>query len=275
MFPQLFYFSDSGWRFGASLNYIFSSRDFSSVFDPTQVLNQNQQLIQRSLDNDINLNFNLRKEFGIPIPFADKIAANSKFVSFFDINGNRIKDKDETPIDNVVIKFGRNEVITNFEGEATIKNVGIKKYKFEILSLEDQKGWFANVQDSLVVINDGINYIPFVRGIKVYGDVIVDRQQIAVTDDKPLDLSRIKISALKDDKIYNTLTNNSGRFEFHLPFGNYTITMDENILGDRFRVSRNNIPITLRNNQDGVYISFYILEKRRKVIFKDFTKKKN
>ena len=39
-------------------------------------------------------------------------------------------------------------------------------------------------------------------------------------------------------------------------------------------VTRNNSPIKLRNEQDGVYVSFYIIEKRGKVIFKDFTKKK-
>ena len=51
--------------------------------------------------------------------------------------------------------------------------------------------------------------------------------------------------------------------------------MDEGILNERFRVTSNNLPIKLRNKQDGVYVSFYIIEKRRKVIFKDFTKKKN
>ena len=135
-------------------------------------------------------------------------------------------------------------------------------------------GWFPNVQDSIVMDQDGITHIPFVRGVKVYGDVIVDRQKIAVTDDKPLDLSRIKITAVKGDKVYNTLTNSDGRFEFYLPFGEYTITMDEGILGERFRVTRNNLRVRLRNNQDGAYVSFYIVEKRRKVIFKDFTKKK-
>ena len=126
----------------------------------------------------------------------------------------------------------------------------------------------------IFINEDGINYIPFVRGIKVYGDIIIDRQKIAVTDDKKLDLSRIKISAIKGDKIYNTLTNKNGRFEFYLPFGSYTVTMDEVILNDRFRVTRNNLPIKLRNEQDEVYVSFYIIEKRGKVIFKDFTKKK-
>ncbi len=275
LFPQAYYFSNSGWRFGLSANYIFTTSDFSSVFDLNDPNNPNQQNLGPTTTSNLNLNFSLRKEFGVPIPFTKKIAATTEFVSFLDINGNGIKEKDETSVQNVVIKVNKNEVITDAEGKATIKNLKLDKYKFETLALEDLNGWFANTQDSIVINQDGINYIPFVRGIKVYGDVIVDRQKIAVTDDKPLDLSRIKISAVKGDKVYNTLTDANGRFEFYLPFGQYTITMDEGILGDRFRITRNNLSVQLRNNQDGAYVSFYIVEKRRKVIFKDFTKKKN
>ena len=275
IFPQLFYFSNSGWRFGLSANYMFTSSDFSSVYDTTDIgQNQNQASIGPTVNSNLNLNFSLRKEFGVPIPFTNKTAASAKFVSFLDINGNNIKDKDEVSIQNVVVKLNKHEVITNFDGEASIKNVQQGKYKLEILPLEELNGWFSNTKDSIFINEDGINYIPFVRGIKVYGDIIIDRQKIAVTDDKKLDLSRIKISAIKGDKIYNTLTNKNGRFEFYLPFGSYTVTMDEVILNDRFRVTRNNLPIKLRNDQDGVYVSFYIIEKRRKVIFKDFTKKK-
>ena len=275
IFPQLFYFSDSGWRFGLSANYMFTSSDFSSVYDTTDIgQNQNQASIGPTVNSNLNLNFSLRKEFGVPIPFTNKTAASAKFVSFLDINGNNIRDKDEVSIQNVVVKLNKHEVITNFDGEASIKNVQQGKYKLEILPLEELNGWFSNTKDSIFINEDGINYIPFVRGIKVYGDIIIDRQKIAVTDDKKLDLSRIKISAIKGDKIYNTLSNKNGRFEFYLPFGSYSVTMDEVILNDRFRVTRNNLPIKLRNDQDGVYVSFYIIEKRRKVIFKDFTKKK-
>lgn len=275
LFPQLYYFTNSGWRFGISANYIYTTSDFSSIFDFNDPNNPNQQNIGPTVNSDLNLNFNLRKEFGVPIPFTKKIAASTKLLAFLDVNGNGVKEKDETSLQNVVVKLNRNEVITNFEGEASIKNLKLDKYKLEVLSLEELEGWFPNVQDSILVDQDGITHIPFVRGVKVYGDVIVDRQKIAVTDNKPLDLSRIKITAVKGDKVYNTLTNSDGRFEFYLPFGEYTITMDEGILGDRFRVTRNNLSVRLRNNQDGAYVSFYIVEKRRKVIFKDFTKKKN
>jgi len=274
MFPQFYYFTDSGWRFGISANYIYTSSNFSSVFDFNDPNNPNQQNLGPTVNSDLNLNFNLRKEFGIPVPFAEPQAATTKVVAFLDINGNGLRDKDETSLQNVVVKFNRDEVITNFEGEATVKNISFGKYQLNVIPLEQVQGWFPNVQDSILIQQDEITHIPFVRGVKVYGDVIVDRQKIAVTDEKPLDLSRIKISAVKGDKVYNTLTNTDGRFEFYLPFGEYTITMDEGILGERFRVTRNNLSVRLRNNQDGAYVSFYIVEKRRKVIFKDFTKKK-
>ncbi len=43
MFPQFYYFTDSGWRFGISANYIYTSSDFSSVFDFNDPNNLNQQ----------------------------------------------------------------------------------------------------------------------------------------------------------------------------------------------------------------------------------------
>ena len=275
LFPQLFYFTDSGWRFGISTNYIYTTSDFSSIFDINNPNNPNQISSGPSVNSNFNLNFNLRKEFGIPLPFTEKIAASTKLISFLDVNGNGIKEKDETSLQNIVIKLNKNEVITNFDGEASMKNLKFDTYRLEVLSLEELNGWFPNVKDSIPINTDGITYIPFVRGIKVYGDVIIDRQKIAVSDEKPLDLSRIKISATNDGKVYNALTNSKGQFEFYLPFGQYTITMDEGILGDRFMITRNNLSVKLRNNQDAAYLSFYIVEKRRKVIFKDFTKQKN
>ena len=55
-----------------------------------------------------------------------------------------------------------------------------------------------------------------------------------------------------------------------MPNGDYIITMDESILGNKYKLSRNNIPVTLKSTQDGVYVSFYIVENKKKVIIKEF-----
>ena len=276
IYPTAYYFTDSGWRFGLSANYSFSTRDYSSVYD--NIDNQsgeNFSNYQVNTNSNFNLNFSLKKDFGIPIPFVKKTAATANFIAFLDLNGNGIKDDEEATLENVVIKLDKKEVLTNFNGEAIVKNVLKDEYEIDAFSLEKLNGWFPNLERTVLVENDEPIYIPFVRGIKVYGDVVLDRQKIAVADQTPIDLSRIKISALKDEKVYSALTNTKGRFEFYLPVGEYVITMDEAILGDKLQISRNNIPLKLNSSQEGVYISFYVIEKRRKVIFTDFTKKKN
>jgi hypothetical protein len=276
VYPTIYFFNNSGWRFGMSTNYTFTTRDFSSVYDPID----NQAGDQFNVANQVsssnfNLNFSLKKDFGIPIPFVKRKAATAKFLSFLDVNGNNIRDNDETVLQNVVIKVNKKEVLTDINGEAVMLNLLKDEYDFDAFSLEKLNGWFPNINSKLIIQNDDIVYVPFVRGVKVYGDVVLDRQKIAVTNEAPLDLSRIKISATKGEKVYGALTNNSGRFEFYLPFGDYVITMDEGILNSRLQITRNNIPLKLKSTQDGVYVSFYIIEKRRKVIFTDFTKKKN
>ena len=276
IYPTIYFFNNYGWRFGMSTNYTFSTRDFSSVYDNIDNQSGDQFNIPNQVTNsNFNLNFNLKKDFGIPIPFVNKTAATATFVAFLDINGNGIKDNDETTLQNVVVKINKKEVLTDVNGEAIMKNILKDEYKFDAFSLENLNGWFPNIDRTIFIEKDGIIHIPFVRGVKVYGDVVLDRQKIAVSSDAPMDLSRIKISATKGDKVYSALTNNAGRFEFYLPFGDYVLTMDEAILNNRLKISRNNIPLKLKSTQEGVYVSFYIIEKRRKVIFTDFTKKKN
>ncbi len=273
IFPIGYYFTNSGWRFGIGANYTFSSSNFNSVFDDVQNPNLNlDSNIETRVTSNFNLNFNLRKEFGIPIPYLKSTTANTNFISFLDINGNGKKDKNEDAIQNVVIKIDNNEVLTDVNGKAAIDNLEKNKYKLETFSLEKINGWFPNVNDSISIEKNQTVYIPYVRGVKVYGDVILNRQKIAVADKQPVDLSRIKITAT-NGKFYSTLTDRKGHFEFYLPYGDYVITMDKNILNDRFSITHNNIPLNLKSSQNGVYLSFYIVEKRRKVIFKNFTKK--
>ena len=271
IYPELFYFNKTGWRYSLRAAYSINSFDYSDYQDG---FNNNLNNIGKSLNSNFNLGFNVRKEFGIPIPFLKKEASNVEFVSFMDVNGNGIKDANEVTIGNVVIKLNNKEVITTNKGTATMNKVPHKKYALHLLPLEELDGWFANVQDSIYIDNDKKQFIPFVRGIKIYGDVILDLQKIAVTDNAPMDLSRIKISATKENKTTNTLTDKKGHFEFYLPNGKYTLSMDQSILSSNLRLSRNNIPVELKNGQEGIYVSFYILEKRRKVIIRDFTKKK-
>lgn len=272
-YPELFYFSKTNWRYSLQMSYSYNTSDYSDILDNEFDGQFRPNYSGKTKNSNLTIGMSIRKDFGIPIPFAKKKTADVTFVAFQDINGNSIKDRDEDALDNIVITFGTEEVITNNRGVAKINKVPFNKYSLKVLALEDLKGWFPNISDSILVAPNEVQYIPYVKGVKLYGDVIMDRQKIAITDEKPIDLSRIKISATKD-KSYSTLTDKNGHFEFYLPNGDYILTMDDSILSSSLRLSRNNIPVVLKNNQDGYYLSFYILEKRRKVIIRDFSKKK-
>lgn len=271
--PELFYFSKTNWRFSLRTSYFYNSSNYSFLNGFEEETQYNTNKTGKSQSSNFTIGMSIRKEFGIPIPFTTKKSTNVKFIAFKDINGNGIKDYNETPLNNIVITLGPKEVITSNRGMAIINKAPHQKFKFKVLALEELNGWFPEVSDSIYIGKESTHYIPYVRGVKLYGDVILDRQKIAITEEGPMDLSRIKITASKENS-YTTLTDDTGHFEFYLPNGDYTLTIDDGILSSNLRLSRNNIPIVLKNNQDGYYVSFYILEKRRKVIIRDFSKKK-
>lgn len=271
IYPELFFFTNDGWRFSLNSNYSFNTSDYGSVTtNEAIVVNGDFTESKRQYSDNITIGVSIKKDFGIPIPFIKHKSASMDFVSFYDINGNGKKEKEEPAIENVVIRLENKEVISNKDGKAAINNIPVGAYMFNVFALEELNGWFSDVDDSLLVFGSGTNYIPFVRGVKVYGDVVLDRQKIAITDiSKQFDLSRIMVTAT-NGKTYNTLTDINGRYEFYMPNGDYVITMDEGILGNKYKLTRNNIPITLKSSQDGVYVSFYIVENRKKVVIKEF-----
>lgn len=267
--PQIYFFTNNYWRFGLNSSLYFNTNKYGNVYSQDRLLGLEDNS-NRNYNQNVRIGATIKKDFGVPIPFIKKTSASLDFVCFYDINGDGKKDKDEPSIENVIIRLGAKEIISDNKGKAEIKNIPYDIYPFHVNSLDNLNGWFPSADDSLQVIASNETFIPFVRGVKVYGDVVLDRQKIAISDTAKLfDLSRIKITAV-NGKTFNTLTDINGRFEFFMPNGEYVITMDENILGDRYTTSRNNIPMTLTNNQDGVYISYYIIEKRKKVVVKEF-----
>ncbi len=274
-YPRMYYFSNTGWRFELQFGYTLSSNNFQSNYDNYSgpfAAPASENPSGPVVNNNVTFGIGMRKEFGIPIPFVKSKVSTSAFIAFYDLNGNGFRDQDELPIDNVVIGLGNYEVITDLQGKATIRNMENAAYRLSVTPLVKQEGWFPNLPDSLKIGFSEIQYIPFVRGVKVSGNVYVNRQQIAVADDKPLDLTNIKITATSNDgeRDFHALTDLEGNFSFYLPNGTYILSMDESILGNRFRLAQNNMEITLKSGVESVYTSFYIAEKEREVKVKRF-----
>lgn len=267
VFPEMYYFSKTGWRFRAGVNYnVISSLSLRNVYN-SQFSSEDAP---RVTNQGFFISFGVRKEFTVANPVRKQKFVNANFEVFFDVNGNGIKDRNERAFENVVLRVNDDEVITNADGAATILDANAGLAKIAVMPLDETQGWFANIPDSIILMKDRTVNIPFVKGVKIKGRVTIKREQVAANATEPFDLSLIKISAV-GNKTFNSLTSSDGTFEFYLPFGKYTLIFDEKVLGDKFKVIRNNIEVEANKEADGLVVSFNIVERVRKINKKVFT----
>ena len=182
-------------------------------------------------------------------------------------------DNDEVPLENIVIKVNGHEVLTDKDGKGKFVNIPCGTYEHSIVPLIDLDGWFTYSMDSIDIIGEQY-YVPFTRGVKVAGSIVLDREKYTKDVIATLDLSGIKI--FTTDTLGNTMatmTDMQGNFNFYVPYGSYILSMDEEVLGDRFYIAQNHIPMDLYDGMDGFYQSFFIIEKRRSVKKKKFNEK--
>ncbi|MBI3503047.1 MAG: hypothetical protein HY063_14770 [Bacteroidetes bacterium] len=268
--PEVLYFSKTGWRVRVTGGVYYSSSlaNRGTIAIPGQT--EEVPAPTRTHSYTTMLQVGVRKEFNIPFPWGSKKRFFSHtYIAFIDLNGNNKRDKNELLLDNVVVRTDEWEVLTDENGKAKLLNMAPGRYNFSAFSLIDLKGYFPNIEDSISVIKNDTIPVPFVKGVKVYGNVFVDREKLSPDAEIPVDLSGIHISA-SGVRNYSTLTSKDGTFELYVPFGKYTVTMDEKILGDRFTLLQNNIEITLDKKTESLFVTFLIVEKRRKLNIKKF-----
>ncbi len=283
--PELNYYTKDGWRIRLTAGYYYTSslpisNNPYQVFVPTTSTstdNSNTPIVSDSY----MLMIGVRKEFGIPLPFIKKRYPSLNFIAFVDINGNGKFDFDEARLENVVINVNGWEVLTNAKGEAQLKNMPEGEYVWQSFSLDDIQGYFPNIKDKIEVFagdSGKPNYnnlikaipVPYVKGIKLFGRVYLDREKLSPDAINLLDLSGIRISVNCEGKKSSALTEKDGSFMLYLPYGKYIVSMDEKILGDHFRLMQNDIEVELNKGIENLFVSFYIVENQRKIIRKHF-----
>ncbi len=277
LFSQLFYYTKNYTRFGLNLNYNFNSSsgtgnlNLSQSAFLNQAFNSNEQ--KKNKSQAIFFGFNVKKDLFIPIPkrFRNTKYCDAKFVVFLDINGNKIKDENEVPVENVVLRMNDYEVITDATGSANFINISFAKYRIQVLPLIDMGAWFPNVGDSLEVCGPEPIYLPFSKGVQVYGNVELDRELQSSELYQKLDVSRFKLYLTDSTgKVYSTLTDNNGNFSFYVPYERYILHFDEKVLGSSFYLPDNDIDLDLRSGIESYYHHFLIIEKKRKIKKKIF-----
>jgi len=279
--PELYYFTN-GWRFKIGFSYAFNSTNIASalVYSGATLPNGGETNVGPQISNNLYLNFGIKKDFGIPIPkkWTRYEYKTVTFISFLDVNGDGKKEPNETVLENVVVsltsRMHRYEVLTDDKGAAKMFNLSIGRYYETIQSLGNLNGWFSTSSDTITIGNRDTVYVPFSKGVKLFGAIIYHPTQYSVIP--KIDLSHIQVTATDSTgKGYGVLTNANGEFMIYVPSGKYTVTMNEDFLDDNFKVSENNIKLTLNNGIDNIYQSFYISEKPHNVDIKDFSQPSN
>lgn len=274
LFSTIYFYTFSGWRLKFEFGYNLSSSlayKYEYTGSGAPVLTQTDG---KTSSAGFQVNMGIRKQLGIPVPkrMAREKYTNTRFVAFLDMNGNKILDNNEVPLENIVVKLNDNEVLTNKNGEVIFSNVLCGKYHLQAFSLVDLGAWFPVIPDSIDISSLETHYIPFSKGVKIDGGVEVQREKYSGEVFDNLDLSKIKIT-LTDSAGHNTvtsITDAKGNFTFYVPYGNYTLSMDEGVLSSNFSVAQNNVNVNLMDGMDNFYYTFFIIENKRKVVKKKF-----
>ena len=258
--PQLYYFTKNEYRLLIS----------PSIFWQTSNDPENNLGIKTRPRISSIINLGIRKTLAIPIKKSQLSFKSVKFCAFIDNNGNRKKDKNEELMENVVVRVGNEEVITNSNGEASLLNMFCDStYDVSIFSINDVKEFFPYYKDLYYCFKDSTVLVPFVKGVKVYGEIYIDRDENQRDFNTSFDLSNLRVSAFDGQDIF-TLTDSKGKYEMYVPYGEYTISLDENIMGNKFRLLENNFDIKLDQDTESVFVTFYLVEKRKKITIKKF-----
>jgi len=280
LFSQLNFFAYNGWNFNlnCNINYNIADALLYTGFGNNQSQISVQPTDERRESYFFQLGLGVKKDFSIQLPqkYIKKKSGVLVFKAFLDINGNRIFDKDEIELPNVVIKVDDDEIQTNKTGEATLTNLKFGKYGLTVFPIEDIGPWFCVIKDTLNYFGQEKHFIPFSKGAQVSGNVEIERSESSKTFISNLDISRFTL-ILSDSAgfTHKALTDNKGFFSFYVPYGKYTLRFNENMLGKEFSLNDNDIEIDLNPSENSFYHSFIIIEKQKKVKKKRFDSEGN
>lgn len=281
--PELFYYANSGFRFSFYARYILYGQGEYIRELPNIGGQPRQEVVEASTISQFEIGVGAK--FNINIPIGLKGNCNVKVVAFRDLNGNGKKDPNEQGIKDMLIHITLNDTITNTfntdnnspnghevfdlvtnkKGEVEYENVPQGDYVITARPLSSMGGWFDGKTFYRNIDRNKTIFIPLSKGARISGGILYERDRYG--SGKPMDLNGIRITAMNDDngKTYTTLTDKRGNFSLFVPNGNYRIIMNEAAVGSSYEFLQNNIPIEVNKEFEDYNVSFYLVERQRKM----------
>jgi hypothetical protein len=281
--PELFYYAKSGFRFSFYGRYILYGQGEYIRELPSVGGQPRQEVVEASVISQFEIGAGVK--FNINVPIGLRGNCKVKVIAFRDMNGNGKKDINEQGINDMLIHITLNDTITNShsnpnnayqaqevydlvtnkKGEVEYVNVPQGDYVITARPLSSMGGWFDGKTFYRNIDHNKTIYIPLSKGARITGGILFERDRYG--SNKPMDLNGIRITAMNDDngKTYTTLTDKRGNFALYVPNGNYRIIMNEAAVGSSYEFLQNNIPIEVNKEFEDYNVSFYLVERQRKM----------
>ena len=283
--PELFYYANSGFRFSFYARYIlYGQGEYIRELPGGPSGQPREETVDASVINQFEIGAGVK--FNVNLPLGLKSNCKVKVVAFRDMNGNGRKDVNERGIGDMLIHLARNDasgeeyyanpnspyqnqevfdLVTDNKGEVEYVNVPRGEYVITARPLSSMGGWFDGKTFYRNIDRNKTIYIPLSKGARISGGILFERARFG--SDKPVELGGIRVTAMNDDdgRTFTTLTNEQGNFSIYVPNGNYRIIINEAAVGNRYQFLQNSIPIAVTKEFEDYNVSFYLIEKQRKM----------
>lgn len=266
MSPQVTYFSKNGLEFNMTVEY-FSIKQGES---PLASVNEfGTQAFNPFNQSNAFLRFGLKKQFNIKKP--GKKSHDLEVVVFKDLNGNNKRDQGEEFEKNVIVRVNGQALMTNEEGVVYFRNLPEGKYLVENELLTNAEGWFKSKGIEVDMNSDQAVYIPLKRGVQIVGNILLQKAQYSALGEGGMKLNGIRVTATDGSgETYTSLTDLSGQFRLYVPFGTYTIRVNEQAIDSQFEFAQSSYTLDVNNLGGNYQLAFYLIEKRRQLNIKKF-----
>ena len=227
---------------------------------------------------DLNFVVGLSKSFNIQQPRQKYY--NIKAVFFDDLDGDKIKTKNEPPVTNILVNVQKDlavsnqrstipeiKLITDINGSVSIENLPKDNYKLNFTPLQNLQSLYFIDGSEQKYYNEKSRtlYIPLAESYKVKGKIVLLRDPNS--SEGKIDVGDIRIMATgPKGETYSVLTDNFGSFVISVPKADkYTLHIN-NVFGQNFSIDNDNITVQFTQSKT-VNLDFTFIENRRSIQF--------
>lgn len=218
-----------------------------------------------TLSQDLSSQFEVGIRKDMRVDLQQEPAHHLKVLCFKDENGNGLWDQGEAAMPDIRLHLTRKEsqnqlrgriqeaaVFSNAKGQAEFKHMPAGTYQVTIFRLgathDNYFSTTAEAWDIELLTNQDL-LLPFGKGQKIHGQVILERDDYSALGELPLNGIRITASNASG-RVFQALTDKEGKFSLFVPYSlSYNIQL-RNPYEEHFEMKRGQVKIPLQPEEE-------------------------